>query len=109
MPKIKLLPVPTSRADVGLLLHEAVVIGHWDLGLVVSRRRPHIPCGEDPAAVNAECARCYAVWTVDDEWHVGEISSADVIPFVDAAARIAEAGERANAAQRTNVKPEGDA
>jgi hypothetical protein len=41
------LPVPTTAADVSLLLHEAVVVGRYGDALVVQRRRPFIPCGLD--------------------------------------------------------------
>lgn len=108
--KPKLAPVPTTPADVALLLHDAVVVGAHAGRLVVGRRRPHIPCGTDPALVNAECARRYVAWhgAISGEWHVDEVDPADVVPFVDRAAEIAAADERANAAQRGNIKPDGD-
>ena len=109
----KLLPVPTSPADVAALLHEAIVYGRAACGLpVVGRRRPHIPHGTDPADVNRECARRYAVehvWSlvgegVVDRFDITEVDPADVVPFVDVAALLEAADVRANAAQRTNVK-----
>jgi hypothetical protein len=121
---MKPLPVPTTPDEIAQLLHEAVVYGSvFDLtrfgaqppaplfALVVGRRRPHLPCGADPRDVNRECARRFAVWRhepttlADDEWRIVEIDAAACVPFVDRAAELAAADERANAAQRNNVKP----
>jgi hypothetical protein len=101
-----------SAATVDELLHEAVIYG-WvcdpetdDQMLVIGRRRPFIPCGADPAAVNAECARRFVVEAHTGGFKVEEIDPGMVVPFVDRAAEMAAADERANAVQRANVKPE---
>ena len=120
MSRNKLRVVPINLATPGnarLLMHEATIYGiaHGVDGvtvgdmLVVGRRRPFIPCGDDPAPVNRECARRYAVDIAPTgEPCVYELDAeaiARVEPFVDVEQMLREADERANAAQRTNRKP----
>lgn len=102
---MKLLPVPTEPADVALLLHEATVVGHYGDEIVVQRRRPFIPCGADPAPINAECARFYLVsCDLADVWRVAELTPEQVTPFVDVAAQLAADDVRANRAQAANKR-----
>ena len=112
MRAVKRPPLPDAR----MLLHRAVVYGYRRGGsltpdeFVVGCHRPDIPCGTDPAAVNAECARRFAVWLDGAVPRIREVDPSDVGPVVDEAALIAADVERANAAQRGNKrKAKGDA
>jgi hypothetical protein len=101
------IPVPTEPADIAALLHEAVVYGHIRDGsaLVIGRRRPFIPAGADPADVNRECARRYVISTPEWACFIAvEVDPADVVPFLDVAARLEAADVHANRAQQKNVK-----
>lgn len=106
MSKPKLIPVPSSKADVALLLHGAVIHGYTadDYRLVVGRHRPFIPHGTDPADVNRECERRYAVCYETDGHSVREVHPKDVVPFLDLEALRLAADIRANAAQATNKR-----
>lgn len=107
---MKPFPVPTTHAAIAELLHEAVVYGHLDDKLVIGRRRPFISCGTDPTQINFECSRRYTVDTNADDprWQIVEVTGEDIVPFVDRAAMLAADDARANAAQRTNIKPIGE-
>lgn len=110
---MKVKPIDVEKpADVRELLHEAVVYGRIrgidgitpaDL-LVVGRRRPYVPAGEDPTPVNIECARRFAVDLLGREPVCVEVRAEDVEPFIDVAARLREADEHANRAQRKNAR-----
>jgi hypothetical protein len=106
------LKVPTEPADIAALLHEAVVYGRTAEGfLVVGRRRPYIQPGTDPAVINRECARRYAVELIWDgtgsdtdftrtRFDLTEIEADRVVPFLDVAAQLEAADAHANRVQR---------
>lgn len=95
--------------DVAKLLHESIACGFVRSGdgspagyrIVIRRRDLPVPSGVEPVRINGDCARRFAVVSLDPP-HVVEVAPEDVVPFVDVAKLIAEATERANRAQATN-------